>query len=168
MNDSNSSGWQRVVVRLGSKTIRGYLEPFNWNTIEDILSTKLPGSDEKLRVRLLDSDDVEDISLAEAKAVFFVNTFNGDPTRNHINFHNHTPFVQGIWMRLEFLDGEVMEGIVNNSIRYMVDPGFFMLPTDPGSNNKLVYVSKKWLADHRVLGLRKVQLSSTETMERLR
>jgi hypothetical protein len=37
-----------------------------------------------------------------------------------------------------------------------VDPGFFLLPTDPDSNNKLVYVLKSWLVDHRVLGMRKL------------
>jgi hypothetical protein len=59
-------------------------------------------------------------------------------------------------MRLQFRDGEVMEGIVHNSLRYLVDPGFFLMPTDPESNNKLVYVVKSWLADLRVLGMRKI------------
>jgi hypothetical protein len=36
----------------------------------------------------------------------------------------------------------------------LVDPGFFLVPTHPGSNNKLIYVSKSQLADHRVLGTR--------------
>jgi hypothetical protein len=49
-----------------------------------------------------------------------------------------------------------MEGIVYNSICYLVDSGFFLLPTDPDSNNRLVYVRKSWLTDHRVLGLRKL------------
>jgi hypothetical protein len=57
-------------------------------------------------------------------------------------------------MRVQFLDGEVIEGIVHNSVRYLVDPGFFLVPTHPGSNNKLIYVSKSQLADHRVLGTR--------------
>jgi hypothetical protein len=57
-------------------------------------------------------------------------------------------------MRVQFLDGEVIEGIVHNSIRYLLDPGFFLVPTHPGSNNKLIYVSKSQLIDHRVLGTR--------------
>ena len=59
-------------------------------------------------------------------------------------------------MRVEFLDGEVMEGIVHNTLRFLVDPGFFLVPTDPDSNNRLVYVMKSWLKDHRVLGVRKL------------
>jgi hypothetical protein len=48
----------------------------------------------------------------------------------------------------------VIEGIVHNSIRYLLDPGFFLVPTHPGSNNRLIYISKSQLADHRVLGTR--------------
>jgi len=59
-------------------------------------------------------------------------------------------------MRLQFVDGEVMEGIVYNSLRYLIDPGFFLLPTDPDSNNKVVYVRKNRLVDLRVLGMRKL------------
>jgi hypothetical protein len=59
-------------------------------------------------------------------------------------------------VRVQFLDGEIMEGIVHNSMRYLIDPGFFLMPTDPLGNNKLVYVLKSWLIDHRVLGMRKL------------
>jgi hypothetical protein len=107
-------------------------------------------------VRALESNLVEEISAGEIKAVFYVHSFDGDAKHEILNFHSRAPIVHGIWMRLQFLDGEVMEGIVYNSIRYLVDPGFFLLPTDPESNNRLVYVRKSWLADHRVLGMRKL------------
>jgi hypothetical protein len=108
------------------------------------------------RVRLLDTDAVEDILVKDAKAIFYVKSFDGNSDHNHLNFSTGSPAGLGIWMRLQFRDGEVMEGIVYNSLRYLVDPGFFLLPTDPGSNNRLVYVVKNWVVDHRVLGLRKL------------
>ena len=107
-------------------------------------------------MRSLETDIVEDILAEEIKAVFYVNSFDGDSKHEILNFHSRAPIVHGIWMRLQFLNGEVMEGIVYNSIRYLVDPGFFLLPTDPDSNNRLVYVRKNWLADHRILGMRKL------------
>ncbi len=107
-------------------------------------------------MRALDSDIVEEISAEDINAVFYVNSFEGDSEHEHLNFHTRAPIVHGIWMRLQFLNGEVMEGIVYNSIRYLVDPGFFLQPTDPDSNNRLVYVRKTWLADHRILGMRKL------------
>jgi hypothetical protein len=140
---------------LGSKTIRGYLDSVAWNTVEELLRHAPHGSPESFRVRHLESDVVEVISAKDIKAVFYVNSFEGDSDHKELNFHSRAPIVHGIWVRLQFLDGEVMEGIIYNSIRYLVDPGFFLLPTDPDSNNRLVYVRKNWLADHRVLGMRK-------------
>jgi hypothetical protein len=147
---------EKVVIQFGAKRIKGYLESPIWNTIEELLSNAPVSSPDAFHIRRLESDIVEEISTRDVKAVFYVNTFDGNPDHKDLNFHSRAPIVHGIWMRLQFLDGEVMEGIVYNSIRYLVDPGFFLLPTDPGSNNKLVYVVKSWLTDHRVLGMRKL------------
>jgi len=156
MTQTNSPKPEKVVIKFGSKIIKGYLDSPASNTIEELLSNAPIASPESFRVRRLDSDVVEDISVKDVKAVFYVHSFDGDAGHKHLNFHTRAPIVHGIWMRLKFLDGEVMEGIVFNSLRYLVDPGFFLQPTDPDSNNKLVYVLKSWLVDHRVLGMRKL------------
>jgi hypothetical protein len=147
---------EKVVIQFGDRMIKGFLDSPAWNTVEEMLSHAPQGSPETFRVRSLESDIVEEISAGEVKAVFYVNSFEGDAKHEILNFHSRAPIIHGIWMRLQFLDGEVMEGIVYNSIRYLVDPGFFLLPTDPDSNNRLVYVQKNWLADHRILGMRKL------------
>jgi hypothetical protein len=156
MSMTNSPRSEKVVIQFGDKRVKGYLESPIWNTIEELLSNAPASSPEIFRVRLLESETVEEIPTRDVKAVFYVNTFDGDPDHKDLNFHSRAPIVHGIWMRLQFLDGEVMEGIVYNSLRYLVDPGFFLLPTDPDSNNKLVYIVKSWLVDHRVLGMRKL------------
>jgi hypothetical protein len=144
------------VIQLGSRTIKGYLDFPAWNTMEDLLSHASGLPPDAFRIRHLESNLVEEIPAREIKAIFYVNSFTGDSRHQHLNFYSRAPIIHGIWMRLQFLDGEVMEGMVYNSLRYLVDPGFFLLPTDPDSNNKLVYVRKNWLADHRVLGMRKL------------
>jgi hypothetical protein len=156
MIDNNGTKSEKVVIRFGTGTLKGYLDSPASETIEELLGNAPQSALETIRVRRLDSDAVEEVSFKDVKAVFYVNSFDGDSEHNHLNFHTRAPIVHGIWMRLQFLDGEVMEGIVYNSIRYLVDPGFFLLPTDPGSNNKLVYVLKSWLVDHRILGMRKL------------
>jgi hypothetical protein len=156
MTDSNATKSEKVVIQFGTGTLKGYLDSPASNTIEELLGNAPQSSLETIRIRRLDSDAVEEVSFKDVKAVFYVNSFDGDSQHNHLNFHTRAPIVHGIWMRLQFLDGEVMEGIVYNSIRYLIDPGFFLLPTDPGSNNKLVYVLKSWLVDHRILGMRKL------------
>jgi hypothetical protein len=124
--------------------------------VEELLGHAPHTSPETFRVRLLDSNLVEDVLAKDVKAVFYVNSFDGDSDHEILNFHSRAPIIHGIWMRLQFVDGEVMEGIVYNSIRYLIDPGFFLLPTDPDSNNKVVYVRKDRLVDLRVLGMRKL------------
>jgi len=156
MIEMNVAKSEKVVIQFGTRTLKGYLESPVWNTIEELLGNAPQGSPETFRVRSLESGIVEEISVKDIKAVLYVESFDGNSDHSHLNFHTRAPIVHGIWMRCQFLDGEVMEGIVYNSIRYLVDPGFFLLPTDPGSNNKLVYVLKSWLVDHRVLGLRKL------------
>ena len=153
---SDSPRSEKVVIQFGSRTIKGYLDSPAWSTMEELLSHAPHSAPETFRVRHLESDIAEDILARDIKAVFYVNSFIGDSDHEHLNFHSRAPIVHGIWMRLQFLDGEVMEGIVYNSLRYLIDPGFFLLPTDPDSNNKLVYVLKSWLADHRILGMRKL------------
>ena len=158
MIEENSTRSEKVVIQFGTRTVKGYLESPTWNTIEELLSGAPLSTPETLHVRLFDSNTVEEISIKDVKAIFYVHNFDGDANHKEMSFYGKSPIVHGIWMRVQFLDGEVIEGIVHNSMRYLVDPGFFLVPTHPGSNNKLIYVSKSQLADHRVLGTRNLNI----------
>ena len=147
---------QKVVIQFGNAVVKGHLESQAWESIEGVLRNAPDSPPRSFRVRPLGSDTIQEISTADAKAVFYVNDFDGNSEHHSLNFHTPTPIVHGIWVRVEFLDGEVMEGIVHNTLRFLVDPGFFLVPSDPDSNNRLVYVMKSWLRDHRVLGVRKL------------
>jgi hypothetical protein len=154
MIETQSIRSEKVVIQFGTKTLKGYLESPAWNTIEELLGGAHHSAPEALRIRSLESGHIEEISTSDVKAIFYVHSFEGDENHKELNFHAKAPIVHGIWIRIQFLDGEVMEGIVHNSIRYLVNPGFFLMPTSPRSNNKLVYVAKSQLADYRVLGTR--------------
>ena len=158
MIETDTTKSEKVVIQFGTRTVKGYLESPTWNTIEELLSGAPLSTPETLHVRLFDSNTVEEISIKDVKAIFYVHNFDGDANHKEMSFYGKSPIVHGIWMRVQFLDGEVIEGIVHNSMRYLVDPGFFLVPTHPGSNNKLIYVSKSQLADHRVLGTRNLNI----------
>ncbi len=147
---------EKVIIRLQGESIRGHLEIPVWDNLEDLLRHAPVSPLEVFRLQRLDTGVMEDISATDTKAVFFVRSFEGDDRRTDLKFHTHAPIVHGIWLRVEFKDGEIIEGIVYNSMHYLIDPGFFLLPTDPGSNNKMVYVIKKGLKDCRVLGVRAI------------
>jgi hypothetical protein len=147
---------EKVVIHIGTDLIKGYLEARTWTTIEELLQNAPAGLPKTLHVRRLGSDRFEDIHIEDAKAVFYVNNFDGDVWHKDLKFSTRAPIVHGIWLRLEFMDGELLEGIVYNTIHFLVNRGFFLHPTDPESNNRLVYVFKNQLRDCRILGLRKL------------
>jgi len=86
-----------------------------------------------------ESDDGEklQVNISELKAVFFLK----DPGRREAELQigavvGEPP--QGAPARVEFFDGEVIHGIVQEY--RMEDSGFFLYPTSPESNNEKVFV----------------------------
>jgi hypothetical protein len=94
------------------------------------------------------------VELASAKALFFVKTFEGRTDYTELKFFERNPQIEGLWIKIRFQDGETTEGIVHNSLPFVMDNGFFLRPPDPHSNNRVVYVMKSYLVDFRVLGIR--------------
>lgn len=152
---------EKVVLRYGSEVIKGYLEPGGAFGTRDGHSANPVGTYESIRIQRAGSESSEELPTQNVKAIFYVRNFEGDSEHEALHFYTQAPTADGIWLRIEFTDGEVMEGIVENGVRYLVDPGFYLRPTDPQDNNELVYVFKNWIKDHRVLGLRSLpQMSS--------
>jgi hypothetical protein len=144
----------KIVIRYESHAIRGFAEASELGSIEQLLRNDPQYPIESIRLKLLDSDKVEEVPTNEAKAVFFVKTFDGDLRHRALHFHEHSPIVQGLWVRVYFYDGEMIEGIISNTRDFVLEKGFFLMPTDPNGNNKLVYILKGGLKDFHVLGMR--------------
>jgi hypothetical protein len=94
------------------------------------------------------------VALNDLKALFFVKSFEGSTQYNEIKFFKAHPLQDGIWVRLQFVDNESTEGVIYNSVQFLVDRGFFLKPPDPHSNNEIVYIMKESLNDFRILGVR--------------
>ncbi|MEI9978111.1 MAG: hypothetical protein WDN23_03790 [Edaphobacter sp.] len=144
----------RVIIRFEARAVRGVVEPHELGSIEQLLRNDPMYPLDSIRLKLLDTGEVEDVSTKDAKAVFFVKTFDGDLRHRALHFHEHAPLVQGLWVRVYFYDGEMIEGIISNTKDFVLETGFFLRPTDPNGNNRLVYVLKAGLKDFHVLGMR--------------
>jgi len=144
----------RIVVRYEDRAVHGFAEVTELGSVEELLHSTQESPLESIRLRLLDSQKVEEVPTKDAKAVFFVKTFEGDLKHRALHFHGHAPVLGGLWVRVYFHDSEMIEGIVSNNSDYVLQNGFFLMPTDPNGNNKLVYVLKGRLRDFHVLGLR--------------
>jgi hypothetical protein len=152
--DKESSDSYRVVIRYENHAVRGLAEPSELGSIEQLLRNDPVYPLDSIRLKLLDSEAVEEVSTKDAKAVFFVKTFDGDLRHRALHFHEHAPIVTGLWVRVYFYDGEMIEGIISNTRDFVLETGFFLRPTDPNGNNRLVYVLKAGLKDFHVLGMR--------------
>ncbi len=77
------------------------------------------------------------VRLVELKALFFVKDFEGDPSyRERADAARSSLLGQPVSVR--FRDGEVLRG---TSPSYKVDgASFFLVPMDPRSNNRRIYV----------------------------
>lgn len=149
-------GWEKIVIHLRSEIIKGLVQTLSGDSLEAVLSDAERSTPHRLSVRRIGSEAIEQIPIDQAKAVFFVRSFEGDSQHRDLRFYSGAAIMQALWVRIEFTDGEVIEGLVDNTVRYLMDEGFFLRPTDPRSNNRLIYVQKRWIKDCRVLGLREM------------
>lgn len=77
------------------------------------------------------------VRLTDLKALFFVKDFEGDPTYQEFASAAR-PSLLARQVSVRFHDGEVLRG--TSSSRDLGGPGFFMVPLDPRSNNRRIYV----------------------------
>jgi hypothetical protein len=92
-----------------------------------------------------------EIPLADLKAVFFVRDFQGDPEYRPVAFLGKTPLSEKLWVRIRFMDGEILEGKVQNSAELLTEAGFYLWPSDPDTNNESVFVVKSAVRSFTVL-----------------
>jgi hypothetical protein len=104
------------------------------------------------------SDDssgaISEVSLLDAKAVFFVRSFAATSKHQDLRFYDDQAEVPFLWTRITFIDGEVLECLVPNSSDLVLRDGFFAWSVDPESNNLAMYLVKKMIKDCQVLAIR--------------
>ena len=84
------------------------------------------------------SDKGVQIQVDELKAVFFVKDFGGDPQYDDHKAFKEGQAKQGRKVLMTFNDGEMLAGSILGYDRNR--PGFFLVPSDPDSNNLRVFV----------------------------
>ncbi len=135
---------RKVVVRkLDGAIIKGYVDP----TLDPVTA-----KEDSITVTSL-TEEIIQVSTNEIKALFFVRKFSGNKDYCEVKFFESQPRIDGLWVRLNFADNEAIEGIVANSLNFLVQSGFYLKPPDPNSNNRLMYVVKSALKEFTVLGV---------------
>jgi hypothetical protein len=137
---------RRVIIRYADgTTLRGYF------SAEDAQGLKNHVAD-RVSVRSV-GGKLENVEVAGLKAIFLVKSFEGSQNYSEFKVFTHQPSGKGVWVRVHFHDGEVMEGIAPNSLGTFAGKVFSLTPPDPQSNNETVFVSKNCLKEMQILGL---------------
>jgi hypothetical protein len=137
---SPTSTHKKVVVLLLDQTpLKGYLNP------------AFLGREETIDLLTPDGEH-RTISLEDVKSVHFVREFldHFEPERK--TFLSR-PKLDGLWVRLRFRDGDVMEGIVSNNLLDLLDTGVQLTPPDVHGNSVRLFIPRTALAEVIVLGV---------------
>lgn len=136
---ASSTTKKALIRRFHRETLAGYLNPVTFLQAEG--------------VELLSADgQVAILPYEEIKTVSFVREFDLPEEDERQVFHTR-PKMAGLWVRLRFRDGEVMEGILPNNLLQVETHGFVVVPPDPYGNRQRVFVPRTALLGVEVLGV---------------
>lgn len=120
-------------------TLRGYLNPASLGTVQHIDLLTVEG-------------EHESIALENVRGIYFVREFsdNFEPERKAFLSR---PKLDGLWVRLRYIDGDVIEGVVPNDLLTLLDRGVQITPPDLNSPTVRIFVPRTALVEMTVLGV---------------
>lgn len=131
---------KKVIVRkMDRDAVSGYVSPaqlVNEGKVE-VLNT---------------SGTVIAIDLREIKGVYFVREFGDSESLVRKTFTSR-PRAEGLWVRLQFKDSEVLEGLMPSDLTQTIPEGFLVNPPDQRSNTQRIFVPRTALDSLIVLAV---------------
>jgi hypothetical protein len=134
-----SSTAKKVVVRrFDRENLTGFVNPYSYLQATGLELLRPDGT-------------VAAVPYGEIKSVSFVKDFEGEADSRKVFLAR--PKLEGLWVRMVFADGEVMDGIMANNLLGWDVAGFTVTPPEPDSNNQRVFVPRQALKTMQVLGV---------------
>jgi len=135
-----ASTHKKVIVELHDrKSFRGYLNPSRLGQLDPLDLLTQDGSHEEL-------------PLAKIRSIYFVRDFDDEFEPERKAFLSR-PKLDGLWLRLRFLDGQSLEGVVPNDLLALLENGIQITPPDLNSNADRIFVPRTALSEVIVLGV---------------
>lgn len=135
-----SSTHKKVVVLFDDRSnIPGYLNPTQLKPNEAIDLLTPDGEHRTLKMK-------------DVRAIYFVREFTEKYEPERKAFFSR-PKLDGLWVRLTFLDQETIEGVVPNDLLTLLDSGVQITPPDLNGATVRIYVPRSALAELTVLGV---------------
>jgi hypothetical protein len=132
---ATSTSKKVLVERFDRETLPGFVNPTAWLTNEGLEMLTTSGA-------------VTVVPYVDVKAVYFVREFT-DSVPGRRAFASR-PRTGGLWLRLSFRDGDVLEGVMPNNLLQIEPAGVHILPPDSAQR---VFVPRAALSGIQVLGV---------------
>ena len=136
---AGSTTKKAVIRRFNREPVAGYVNP---------LSYLQPSGVELLSAQ----GNISTLPYDEIKTVAFVRDFDSPPESERRLFQTR-PKMEGLWVSLQFRDGDVMEGIMPNNLLSVEPYGFTLIPPDPYGNQQRIFIPRPALRSLQVLGV---------------
>jgi hypothetical protein len=131
---------KKVIVRkMGRDSLGGYVSPASF-----LLDGKLELLNQAGKVVL--------IELNEIKSVDFVRDLDDATAVGRKTFPSR-PRTEGLWVRLNFKDNDMMEGVLPNDLVQLSPEGYLITPPDTRSNIQRIFVPRTALETLTVLAV---------------
>lgn len=137
---AGSTNKKVLVARFDRETLPGFVNP----------ATYLPAEGLEL---LTPAGTVLTVPYEEVKTVSFVKDFDQPEARPGTRQFSTRPKMEGLWVRMRFRDGDIMDGLLPNNLLQLEAQGFTIVPPDPGFQNQRVFIPKAALTEVQVLGV---------------
>jgi len=92
------------------------------------------------------------IDLREIKGVYFVREFGDSETLTRKTFTTR-PRADGLWIRIKFKDGEIVEGLMPDDLLQQTPEGYLINPPDLRSNTQRIFIPRTALDSLTVLAV---------------
>jgi Family of unknown function (DUF6982) len=128
-----------VVLFADRKTLAGFLSP------------AALGRADTIELLTVDGEQTA-VPLEQIKSIFFVRDFTENYAPERKSFLSR-PKIEGLWVRLDFSDGDQLEGIVPNDLLGLLDHGVQITPPDLHGNTLRMFIPRSALRAVTVLGV---------------
>jgi hypothetical protein len=137
--DTGTSHKKVVIQTFEGEPIRGYVNPARL------------GMDETVDLLTVDGEH-QAVPQRGIKGIYFVREFTDHFEPERKAFLSR-PKLDGLWVRLKFRDGDVLEGVVANNLLSLLDHGVQITPPDLHGQTPRIFIPRSAILEMTVLGV---------------
>ncbi len=128
-----------VIHRFDREPLYGYVNPVSFLQPDGVEWLSTDGN-------------TANLAYAEIKTIAFVRDFTPPDHQERRAFQTR-PKMEGLWVVLQFRDGDALEGIMPNNLLQVEHYGFTIVPPDSFSNQQRIFAPRQALRAVEVLGV---------------